>query len=276
MTSVDGYDGIISTLQKGNEKKTVTIRIPEAANVQSIGHLLEENGVCKYDDFRKALKSDDYTYDFVKDIPTDKVYFRLEGYLYPDTYDFFTCESESESERVENAKLAVDRMLDNFDKHLQQIPDLNTKLSGLRSYGITTLHEALSLASVVQLECDGYTDQMANVAAVFLGRLTWSEPHYLGSTPTYYYPDNRYNTNSGGMTTADGRTYKAGYEGLPPGPQSCVTLDALKAVLNPTTEYIGKYYYFVTDTDSNFYYNETYSKHKNTINQLINAGKWGE
>ena len=271
-----GYDTIINTLQKGNEKKTVTVRIPEAATVQTIGRLLEENGVCKYDDFRKAMKSNDYAYDFVKAIPTDMVYYRLEGYLYPDTYDFFTCESESESERVENAKLAIDRMLANFDKHLKEIPDLNSKLASLRTYGIKSLHDALTVASIVQLECNGYPDQMPNVAAVFLGRLVWSEPKYLGSTPTYYYPDNRYNTNSGGMTTADGRTYKAGYEGLPPGPQSCVTIDALKGVLSPNTEYIGKYYYFVTDTESNFYYNETYSKHKNTINRLINEGKWGE
>ncbi|MBP5617693.1 MAG: endolytic transglycosylase MltG, partial [Clostridia bacterium] len=276
MATVDGYDGIINILQKGNEKKTVTVRIPEAANVQTIGRLLEENGVCKYDDFRKAMKSNDYTYDFVKAIPTDMVYYRMEGYLYPDTYDFFTCESESESERVENAKLAIDRMLDNFDKHLKKIPDLQTMLKALKTYGISSLHDALSLASIVQMECDGYPDQMPNVAAVFLGRLVWSEPKYLGSTPTYYYPDNRYNTNSGEMVTADGRTYKAGYEGLPPGPQSCVTLDALKAVLNPNIEYIGKYYYFVTDTESNFYYNETYSKHKNTINRLVREGKWGE
>lgn len=276
MAAVDGYDGIINILQKGNEKKTVSVRIPEAAGVQSIGRLLEENGVCKYDDFRKAIKSTDYKYDFLKGIPTDTVYFRLEGYLYPDTYDFFTCESENESERVENAKLAVDRMLANFDKHLKEIPDLDAKLAALKPYGIRSLHDALSLASIVQLECDGYADQMPNVAAVFLGRLVWSEPRYLGSTPTYYYPDNRYNTNSGEMVTADGRTYKAGYEGLPPGPQSCVTLDALKGVLNPNEEYIGKYYYFVTDTDSNFYYNETYLQHKNTINRLIAAGKWGE
>ena len=274
MSAVDGYDGIINILQKGNEKKTVTVRIPEAATCQTIGRLLEEKGVCKYDDFRKAMKSNDYSYDFVKAIPTDKVYFRLEGYLYPDTYDFFTCESESESERVENAKLAIDRMLANFQAHLNKIPDLKTKIAALKKYGINSLHDALSLASIVQLECNGFNDQMSNVAAVFLGRLVWSEPKYLGSTPTFYYPDNRYNTNNYEMTDADGNVYKAGYEGLPPGPQSCVTLDALKGVLDPNTEYLGKYYYFVTDVGHNFYYNETYLQHKNTINRLIREGKW--
>ncbi len=265
-----GYDGIIEVLQKGNEKETVEVRIPEGAGVQKIAELLEENGVCTVEQFKTAMKKGTYNYDFVKAIPKEKVYYLLEGYLYPDTYAFFTGESQA------NAEYAIDRMLSNFnDKLLERCPNYEEDIKGLKEYGIDSLHEVMSLASIVELGCNGFPEEMDNVAAVFLGRLVWSEPHYLGSTPTFYYPDNRYNTNNYSLYGPDGKKISdPGYEGLPPGPQSSMTVDAIEAVLNPNTEYIGKYYYFVTDKNSKFYYNNSYKQHQNTINSLVNQGLW--
>ena len=265
-----GYEGIVSVLQKGNEKETVTVRIPEGATVQTICSILEENNVCTAEQFKAAMKKDEYKYEFVKAIPTDKVYYRLEGYLYPDTYDFFTGQTQ------ENAVFAIDRMLANFEsKLLKECPDYKDRIKELSEYGIDDLNDVMSLASIVQLECNGFESEMSNVSAVFLGRLVWSEPRYLGSTPTFYYPDNRYNTNNYKLYDTDGNLIsEAGYEGLPPGPQCSVTVDAINAVLDPNTEYIGKFYYFVTDSNSKFYYNKTYKQHKNTINELVRKGLW--
>ena len=265
-----GYDGIISLLQKGNEKESVSVRIPEGATINAICEIMEENKVCTAKQFKSAIKNGKYDYDFVKAIPEEKVYFLLEGYLYPDTYEFFTGETE------ENARFAIDRMLENFETKLNEAcPDYEEKIKGMSEYGIKSLNDVLSLASIVELECNGYPNEMDNVAGVFLGRLIWTEPHYLGSTPTFYYPDNRYNTNNYELYDTNGKLIsKAGYEGLPPGPQCSMTVDAIKAVLNPNTEYIGKYYYFVTDANSKFYYNATYKQHKDTITSLKNKGLW--
>lgn len=265
-----GYDGIVSLLQKGNEKESVSVRIPEGATINAICEIMEENKVCTAKQFKSAIKNGKYDYDFVKAIPEEKVYFLLEGYLYPDTYDFFTGETE------ENARFAIDRMLENFETKLNEAcPDYEEKIKEMSEYGIKSLNDVLSLASIVELECNGYPNEMDNVAGVFLGRLIWTEPHYLGSTPTFYYPDNRYNTNNYELYDTNGKLIsKAGYEGLPPGPQCSMTVDAIKAVLNPNTEYIGKYYYFVTDANSKFYYNATYKQHKDTINSLKNKGLW--
>lgn len=265
-----GYDGIIALLQKGNEKESVSVRIPEGATINRICEIMEENKVCTAKQFKSAIKNGKYDYDFVKAIPQEKVYFLLEGYLYPDTYEFFTGETE------ENARFAIDRMLENFETKLNEAcPDYEEKIKGMSEYGIKSLNDVLSLASIVELECNGYPNEMDNVAGVFLGRLIWTEPHYLGSTPTFYYPDNRYNTNNYELYDTDGKLIsKAGYEGLPPGPQCSMTVDAIKAVLNPNTEYIGKYYYFVTDANSKFYYNATYKQHKDTITSLKNKGLW--
>ena len=273
-----GYDGIIEQLQKSNERETVNVVIPDGATVETIGRLLEENDVCTTDQFYYVLKHTekyDFNYDFVKEIPEDNVLYIFEGYLYPDTYNFFT---GAEKYGENNCVHALNKMLSNFrDKLNEACPEYKTQIESLKEYGIDSLHDALSLASIVQMECSGFDSEMPGVAAVFLNRLVWeTEPHYLGSTPTFYYPDNRYNTNNYELYDSDGnRVSKAGYEGLPPGPQCSMTASAIKAVLYPDSEALAqKYYYFVTDKNHKFYYNKTLKQHESTIASLKKQGLW--
>ncbi len=272
-----GYDGIIEQLQKSNERETVNITIPDGATINTIRSLLAENDVCTAEQFDYVLKHIeryDFNADFVKDIPQDNVYYAFEGYLYPDTYNFFT---GAEKYGEKNCVHALNKMIDNLASKLnEQCPDYKERIKSLNRYGIDSLHDALSLASIVQLECSGFDSEMPSVAAVFLNRLIWEgEARYLGSTPTYYYPDNRYNTNSDGMVE-NGITYKKGYEGLPPGPQCSMTIETVKAVLYPNEKSLAdKYYYFVTDTNHKFYYNHTLRQHESTISSLKRQGLWG-
>ena len=276
------YDTVISMLQSdGAQRATVEITIPECATVDTIGDILVQNNVCTTEQFESVLKSDTFDADFpfLRNIP-NTVYQRFEGYLYPNTYEVF-CADETyniEDYGTSNAELAVEKMLQSFADNLPE--NYEQKIKSLQKYGIDSLNDVLALASIVDLECNGEYDQMSSVAAVFMNRLVWtSEPHYLGSTPTYYYPDNRYNTNAGPMSVKDDngnvKNYKAGYEGLPPGAQCSPVKEAIDAVLNPNKEYLGKgYYFFVTDTDKNYYYNQTLAQHNNTIDELIDKGKW--
>jgi UPF0755 protein len=251
-----GYDGIVEELQVGNEIQTVSIRIPEKATVDDIIALFEENKVCTKAQFLTAMRDGEYQYDFIKYIPEEKVRYRFEGYLYPDTYSFFVGES------VENAHRAIDKMLNNLNSKL---PDNYQKLCD--DYGYS-FHEVMTMASIVELEANGSPDEMKKVAAVFYNRLSWDEPKYLGSTPTYNYPDNRYNTNApdGDDSTEDG------YEGLPPGPQCSMTIDAIKGCLEPENPFSATY--FVTDSDMNFYYMNSYSEFLKVIERLKANGKW--
>lgn len=276
------YDTIISMLQsEGAQRETVKVTIPECATVDQIEQLMVDNSICTKDQFEEVMNSDKFDQDFpfLVSIP-DVVYKRMEGYLYPDTYEFF-CANENytlEDYGKSNAQAAIEKMLQGFQDHLPE--NYEEKVKALSKYGIRSLHDVLSLASIVDMECNGHYEQMKSVAAVFMNRLTWkNEPHFLGSTPTYYYPDNRYNTNAGPMTEVlkDGskKSYKAGYEGLPPGAQCTVVKQAIEAVLNPDSKYLGKgYYFFVTDTDENYYYNQTLTQHNNTIAELEAKGKW--
>ena len=276
-----GYDGIIEQLQKSNERKTVTVTIPDGATVESIRKLLEDNKVCTAEQFNYVMKHTeryDFEYDFVKKIPADNVYYMFEGYFYPDTYEFFTMVEGAEKDYGEsNAVHAMNRMMGRLDQKLEQeCPDYKEKIKKLKKYGIEDLHDVLAMASIVQMECSGFDSEMPKVATVFLNRLVWeNEPHYLGSTPTFYYPDNRYNTNNYELFDENGNLVsKAGFEGLPPGPQCSATISAIKAVIEPDESMYDSAYYFVTDKNHKFYYNRTLKQHNNTIAQLKKQGLW--
>ncbi len=264
------YGTIMNQLRKGNTAATIEVRIPEAATVDEIIEILEQNKVCTRDQFIEAMDEGEYSYNWANAIPKNEVRYRFEGYLYPDTYRFYQGES------VDNAEKAIDKMLNAFNSHLpDNYRELVAKVGERIGKKDMTLHDALAVGSILELEASGNGSEMKNVASVFYNRLTWDEPHYLGSTPTYYYPDNRYNTNAGTNTVKneDGteKVYPAGFEGLPPGPQCSITETAIKACLTPSDT---DYTYFVTDSDMKFYYNKSYTAHLNTIARLKASGKW--
>ena len=265
------YGTIMYNLKQGNHAVTVQVRIPEGANVDKIISLLEENGVCTRDQFITAMDEMEYKYSWINQIPENSVRYRFEGYLYPDTYNFYADEPS-----VNNAKRAIDKMLNGFDSRLPENWKELVKAVGERlGKNDMTLNDCMAVGSILELEASGNYNEMRNVASVFYNRLTWSEPKFLGSTPTYYYPDNRYNTNAGTMTVTneDGtkKTYPAGSEGIPPGPQCSLTEGSILACLQPSDT---SYTYFVTDKDMNFYYNKSYTAHLNTIAKLRREGKW--
>ena len=246
------YSSIINTLKEpGNSGSVANVTIPEGYSVKKIGALLEKNGVCTQTEFISAVKNAEFDYSFIKDIPTHSVYYRLEGYLYPDTYTLYTNSDGKSGE--ECAKKAVDKMLKEMSNILTDDVKATAKKRGY------TVHQILTMASVVELEASGNPNDMAKVAKVFYNRLKWTDqPARLGSTPTADYPDSRYNTNK--------------YEGLPPGPLCSPSKAAIKAALNPDTSI--KANYFVTDKNMKFYYTNTLSEHNALIEKLKSEGLW--
>ncbi len=245
-----GYDDIASKLMnEGAKAESVTVTIPERATIDEMAEILQKNGICSKSDFKNAVQHEDFNYDFIKDIPAQSVYYRLEGYLFPDTYDFFSYDSKA------CARLAVDKMLKTTEKRVFTEENINKA----KDMGYS-MHELLTMASVVELEASGSPAEMANVAAVFYNRLSWNDAKLLGSSPTAEYPhgNGRYDTNK--------------YEGLPPGPLCSPSLNAVMASLNPTKDF--KYTYFVTDANMKFYYRSSYNEHIAIIKQLKKQGLW--
>lgn len=252
VTSSSGYEGIIGTLQTvGATAEEKEITIPEGSGIRDIIAIFEDNGLCTKSEFLEAMNKSSYNYDFVSEIPTGSVYYRFEGYLFPDTYKFAYVKDEG----VNNAKRAISKMLSVTDERV--FTDEN--IAKAKKLG-HSMHEVLTMASIVQLEAGGSPDNMAKVAQVFYNRLNWDDANYLGSTPTANYPDKRYNTNVGYT------------EGLPPGPLDSPSLNAVLAAVDPDKTVTATY--FVTDKNSKFYYTNSLSEHNSIIQSLKNQGLW--
>ena len=245
-----GYSKIANKLIKeGKAADNVTVKIPEGATIDDIATILEDNKVCTKKDFINSVQYDEFKYDFVKAIPADSVYYRLEGYLYPDTYNFYCYDSK------ECARLAIEKMLSNLESKLDD------KIKKNIEDGKYTFHQVMTMASIVELEASSQPQEMANVAAVFYNRLEDSANFpTLGSSPTIKYPhgNGRYNT------------YEA--KGLPPGPLCSPSVRSIRASVDPTDNF--EFYYFVTDKSMKFYYNKTLSQHNATIKKLQAENNW--
>ncbi len=96
------------------------VMIPESASIANdeaklnIASVLETAGVCTKADFLAEIRGGSFDYDFIKDIP-DTVIYRLEGYLFPDTYDL-NLKYDTSKQR---AHAAVDLMLKEMNKKIE-------------------------------------------------------------------------------------------------------------------------------------------------------------
>ena len=174
----------------------------------------------------------------LRNVPSEA---RLEGYLFPDTYQVGPSTSAEELVRL---------MLDTFQKRVSEDPSIN---AGITAQGLS-FEQAVIIASIVQKEVPDYETQKT-VAQVFLKRLKEGIP--LGADPTFRYaaaveggpsdPSNnsRYNTRK--------------YTGLPPTAISNFNISALKAVANPSST---DYLYFVAGDDKITRFSHTLAEHE--------------
>jgi len=263
-----GYDAIAQMLiTEGAKAETIKVTIPEGTGINDyiknvngekvtvpgIGTLLEKANVCTKEDFITALKTfDKFDSKLLKNVNIGKTYYNLEGYLFPETYEFYVLDS------AESAALVVKKMIDESEKRITE--DMFERADEL-GY---SMNEILTLASIVQMESGNNFDEMPNVAAVFYNRLKSDSFPTLGSSPTCYYGESFKND--------DGRYNTYDIKGLPPGPLCSPSIAAIKAVLYPTEN--SPYYYFVTDSNGKFYFHKTSQEQTATINKLQQGNNW--
>lgn len=262
-----GYSAIADKLMyEGEKAETVTVTIPEGTGINDytknvngekvtvpgIATLLEKKGVCAKEDFFAALENAKADSKLFENANTKDTYYALEGYLFPDTYNFYAYDSK------ECAKLAVERMIKQSEA---KITEEMYKRADKLGYSI---NEILTMASIIQMEAGNNTSEMKDVAAVFYNRLNSSAFSTLGSSPTCYYGES--------FSNDDGRYNTYNIEGLPPGPLCSPGLEAINAALNPTEN--SPYYYFVTDSKGNFYFHKTIEEQNVTINKLKQGKNW--
>ncbi len=224
---------------------TVRVTFPEGSTVSQIALLLEQNGVCSAAEFMACANdiTNIESYGFKIQNPEERA-FILEGYVFPDTYDFY---------RNESPQSALKRFLKNTQTKLDE--DIIKRCEEL-GY---TVDEILTLASIVQEEA-GDPSEMGKVSSVIHNRLNSKKFSRLQcDVATFYLRDyvkpyvelDRYNTLIDLYNTYN-------CKGLPAGPITNVGMDAINAALYPEDT---DYYYFVTDNDGDYLYAETWNEH---------------
>lgn len=253
-----GYEGMIGEMQRVFEDFAESVRVtfPEGYTLEKMADLLEKKGVCKKELFFSALEEGDFSnYSFVREIgEVEGRFYKLEGYLFPDTYDFFLNETPES---------VIKKFLDNFDvKFSQELR--NTALAQGK-----TIDQVLTLASLIQKEA--VDPEMGRVSSVFNNRLNNPGVYpKLESDVTIFYAQQVIQVAL--EKQGRGGEYQFYYDhystyrcnGLPAGPICNPGEKAILAALEPEHT---PYYFFVTDTKgkNQFFYAETMSEHEKNI-----------
>lgn len=245
--SLDNSVEVSSLPASSQPPLTQTITIPEGFTLARIAMLLEEKGFCTVEEFIAASQEGDFS-EFtlaVKMQQVEESCFKLEGILFPDTYEVYTGESPD---------AIIRRML----AHTEQM--LGEKLMADIAASPYSVSEIFTLASIIEKEAYGAAE-MNNISSVLHNRLDSGMKLQCDVTINYVEgaikpfidgDKDRFNSLY--------NTYKC--PALPAGPICNPGLDAINAAINPAdTDYL----FFLTDKDKNFLYAATYEVHLENI-----------
>lgn len=233
----------------GMNTDTVRITIPEGYTVQQIIALLAKNGVNTEESLTEAAQTATFNYDFIDNTSQDIS--RLEGYLFPDTYDFYV------NEKPESA---LRRLIANFTTKMDEDLMSEVEASG------HSLKEIVTVASLIEKETAG--NDQKTIASVIYNRLADTGSHgtygmlQVDASLLYALPG-----HEGAITNDDKKVdskynlYK--YAGLPPTPIANPGLASLKAALEP--ESTG-YYFYALGKDGTHHFSATLQEHNSFIN----------
>ena len=272
LNTIYDYHALVSQMspRSGNRVVVENVLIPEGFNCRQIFALLEDKGVCKAADLEKwAAEGELSDYWFLEDVQRGDKYC-LEGYLFPDTYDFY----ENSTPRA-----ALEKMLDGFeyrvDKDIRdKLPALNEHLSQMmRKNGEKEdfiaanqfdIRDVINVASLIEKETAN-NQESYKIASVIYNRLFyWGKyPRLLNIDATIIYA-------LGGKTnlTSEDMAVESPYntytnEGLPPGPIANPGLASIEAALNP--ESTGYYYYVLNPEKGAHDFSKTLAEHEKKV-----------
>lgn len=235
-TTMD-YRAIVAALGKSSSSRmTVSVTIPEGYTLEQTFQLMAEKGISSYDGLMKMASGYDYNFSFLKDLPLGSAT-RLEGYLFPDTYEFYL---------GEDPKTAINKMLINFDTKVTN--EMREKANQM-GYSV---HEIVNIASMIEKETTG-KDQRA-IASVIYNRLNnpGTFPYLqIDATVQYALKERKEQLSTEDLKVdSPYNTYRN--KGLPAGPIANPGLTAIKAALNP--EKTGYYYYALGEDGAHHFF----------------------
>lgn len=272
VSKLNGFDGKYQAgthiVKKGLELKSimeiliskpesVKITIPEGLTYKQIVKKFEGKGIAREDKFDYAMKYEKYDYDFIKQIKnTNNREFALEGYLFPDTYEFPMNPGEKE---------IINVMLKNFDSKITKEHYKRAQELGM------TMDEIITLASIIEREASSSSDRRL-VSAVFHKRLKSKEVYLqkLQSCATLQYiflkKEGKVHEQISYQDTNVEDVYNTYiHPGLPPGPICSPGMDSINAALYPDED--TDYMFFIATADGTTKFTKSYSEHLKAMKQ---------
>jgi len=252
-------DSMVTIIERISSGKVMTIKItvPEGLTSRQVAKLVGDRGLALEDDMIVVI--DNPPEQVRADFPFIHEGVSLEGYLFPDTYEFAS---------GVGAMKVIRTMLRRFENAAQAALDAaaatatasptgaGPKAAGGQLPNGLTQREALILASIVEREARIESERPI-IARVFLNRLERSMPLQSCATVQYILPTTKERLlNKDLEIESPYNTYLVA--GLPPGPICSPGLASIRAVLDPEP---GDYLYFVASNDGSHVFSRTYNEH---------------
>jgi UPF0755 protein len=268
------YHALVNGMLKtSGDRASVKVTIKEGYEASEIFQLLADDKVCTVAQLEDAAANHKFDYDFLQDLPYgDKN--RLEGYLFPDTYQFYVGDDPVN---------VLDKFLKNFNSKMTPefytaLDDLNAKIAEkMKTGGFSdqeiadgklTLHDIVIVASLVEKET-AKTSESANIASVIYNRLC-SKLYpclQIDATVQYALPERKEQlSNADKQIVSDYNTYTNA--GLPAGPIANPGINSIRAALYPAET---NYYFYALGKDGAHHFSETYYDHQAFLDSLQNS-----
>lgn len=242
-----GFDAICQILSGGNDasREEIRISIPEGSDIDKIASVVcDKYGICDKNEFINEVQNGDFSeFSFVSELEKtkDKRKYRLEGYLYPDTYCFYSRST---------AHTVISKMLSNFESKVDGRYIASAKKQGL------TLDEAVTLGSIIIRE-GRYISDMPKISSVLHNRLkSKSFAYRLQSDAVLVYALGREMKSEDKTLDSPYNTYKT--SGLPPSPICSPDINAISYAIYPDSTDL---FYFVAKADGTVLYARDYKTH---------------
>ncbi len=239
------YRALISSMGSSSASRMITtVTIPEGMTEAQIFALLEEKGVSTAAQLEDTAANYDFNFSFLKGVQPLGDAKRLEGYLFPDTYEFYMGEDPVN---------VLNKMILRFDEVFTEQMRTDIQAAGY------TINQAVIIASMIEKETDGH-DQ-GKIASVIYNRLenpTSETAGYLNIDATILYATGGTEVDLNADTPYNTRTHT----GLPPTAIASPGTDALKAAVYPEST---KYYYYALGDDGTHSFFATYREQQDFI-----------
>ena len=241
LNSANDYNAMVKAMGSYEpSREEIEITIPEGYTCAQIFALLEKKGVCSVKELEEyAANGDLGNYWFLEGVPRGSKYC-LEGYLFPDTYRFYTNDSP---------RSALRKLLNGFEYRFTS--RMKEKYEDMQKNGKVklTMHQVITLASMIEKETANRNESY-DISAVYHNRLANAAAFpYLDCDATVYYAIGDYFGTHGPLTLDDlavksdyNTSWRGGRTGLPIGPIANPGSNSIDAALDPSD---NNYYYYV-------------------------------